>query len=103
MDSETVMLAGMAVVVLLLGLAAWVYTSRRRHVHRRERFGPEYERTVEAVGPARADSVLRSARGRGEIVETEDRGNSNWLILLNVNGGVDGTRSASRRTKSVAG
>jgi len=63
-DSETLMLVGMGVVVLLLGLAAWVYTSRRRRVNLRERFGPEYERTVEAVGPARADSVLRERAER---------------------------------------
>ena len=58
MDSETLRLFGIAAVVLLLGLAAWVYMSRRRRVNLRERFGPEYERTVQAVGPARADAVL---------------------------------------------
>jgi hypothetical protein len=58
------MLVGAIVVVLLLGLAAWAYTSRRRRVNLRERFGPEYERTVEAVGPARADSVLRDRAER---------------------------------------
>jgi hypothetical protein len=57
-DSETLMLVGAGVVVVLLGLAAWAYASRRRRVHLRERFGPEYERTVEAVGPARADAIL---------------------------------------------
>jgi hypothetical protein len=64
MDSEALMLVGMAAVVLLLGLVAWTYTSRRRRVNLRERFGPEYERTVEAVGPARADSVLRERAAR---------------------------------------
>ena len=64
MNSETLMLVGMGVVVLLLGLAAWAYTSRRRRANLRERFGPEYERTVEAVGPARADSVLRERADR---------------------------------------
>jgi hypothetical protein len=64
-DSETLMLVGVSVVViLLLGLAAWAYTSRRRRVNLRERFGPEYERTVEAVGPARAESVLRERAER---------------------------------------
>jgi len=58
-DSQTLMLIGVGVAVLLLVLAAWAYTSRMRRVNLRERFGPEYERTVEAVGPARADSVLR--------------------------------------------
>ena len=64
MDSQTLMLVGMGVVVLLLGLAAWAYTSRRQRVNLRERFGPEYERTVEAVGPARAESILRERSER---------------------------------------
>ena len=64
MDSETLMLVSMVVAVVLLGLAAWVYTSRRRRVNLRERFGPEYERTVQAVGPARADAVLQERAER---------------------------------------
>jgi mRNA-degrading endonuclease toxin of MazEF toxin-antitoxin module len=63
-DSQTLMLVGVSVVVLLLALAAWAYTSRRRRVNLRERFGPEYERTVEAVGPARADSILQERAER---------------------------------------
>src|SRR5688500_20011737 len=59
------MLVGVSVVVLLLALAAWTYTSRRRRVNLRERFGPEYERTVEAVGPARAESILQERAERG--------------------------------------
>ena len=64
MDSQTLMLVGVSVVVLLLALAAWAYTSRRRRVNLRERFGPEYERTVEAVGPARAESILQERAER---------------------------------------
>jgi hypothetical protein len=63
-DSETLVLVGIAVVAVLLGLAVWAYTTRRRRVNLRERFGPEYERTVEAVGPARADAVLRERAER---------------------------------------
>ena len=63
MDQRTVMLVGVGVVVLLLVLV-WAYMSRRRRVNLRERFGPEYERTVEAVGPARADSVLQARAER---------------------------------------
>ena len=59
MDSQTLLLVGVSVVVLMLVLAAWAYTSRRRRVNLREQFGPEYERTAEAVGPARADALLR--------------------------------------------
>ena len=63
MDSRTWMLVGVGVVVLLLVLIG-AYMSRRRRVNLRERFGPEYERTVAAVGPARADSVLRERAER---------------------------------------
>jgi hypothetical protein len=63
-NSETLVLVGIGVVVLLLGLAVWAYTRRRRRVNLRERFGPEYERTVEAVGPARADAVLQERAAR---------------------------------------
>ena len=64
MDSETLMLVVMGVAVLLLVLAAWAYTSRRRRLNLRGRFGPEYERTVQAVGPARADAILRERAER---------------------------------------
>ena len=64
MDSQTLVMIGVGIVVLLLALAAWAYTSRRQRVNLRERFGPEYERTVEAVGPARADSILRERAER---------------------------------------
>ena len=64
MDSQTLMLVGAVVVVLVLGVAAWAFTTRRRRVNLRERFGPEYERTVQAVGPERADTVLRERANR---------------------------------------
>ena len=63
MDSNTLVLVVIA-VVLLAAVAAWFYTNRRRRMNLRERFGPEYERTVEAVGPARAESVLRDRAAR---------------------------------------
>jgi hypothetical protein len=63
-DSQTLMIVGVGAVVLLLVLAAWYYTSRRQRVNLRERFGPEYERTVEAVGVERADSLLRARADR---------------------------------------
>jgi hypothetical protein len=63
-QSDILVLVVIALAVVLLGIAAWVYTSRRRRMNLRERFGPEYERTVEAVGRARADSVLRERAER---------------------------------------
>ena len=64
MDSDTLMLVVIAGVVLLVALAAWAYTSRRSRMNLRDRFGPEYDRTVEAVGPARAESILRDRAER---------------------------------------
>jgi hypothetical protein len=58
------MIIGVGVMVLLLALAGWSYTRRTQRVHLRERFGPEYERTVEAVGAERADTVLRERAER---------------------------------------
>jgi hypothetical protein len=63
-DSTTVMLIGAGVAVVVLVLAVWAYTSRRGRANLRERFGPEYERTVQAVGPDRADAVLRERAER---------------------------------------
>ncbi|MGR4880201.1 hypothetical protein ACIPUC_12290 [Streptomyces sp. LARHCF249] len=46
-----------AVVLVLAGIAAWMFRRRRRL---QERFGPEYERTVERMGSRRAaDADLR--------------------------------------------
>ena len=64
MDSQTLTLIGTLLVVLVIGIAIWAYTSRRRRVGLRERFGPEYERTVQAVGPTRAEAVLRERADR---------------------------------------
>ena len=63
MDQQTLVIVVVG-VLLLLGLATWAYLSRQRRVNLRERFGPEYERTVEAVGPARADSILQERSDR---------------------------------------
>lgn len=55
-----------AVVVVIAALAlAWAYAQRRRRLHLRERFGPEYDRTVHAVGTAgRADAMLAEREKR---------------------------------------
>jgi len=63
-DSQTLMIVGVGVVVLLLVLAIWAFTSRRQRVNLRERFGPEYERTAAAVGEKRAESLLRERAER---------------------------------------
>ena len=55
-----------AVVVLIAALAlAWVYTQRQRRVRLRERFGPEYDRTVQAAGTTgRAEAMLTEREKR---------------------------------------
>ncbi|MEU7641949.1 hypothetical protein [Streptomyces sp. NPDC039016] len=62
MSLITIIIA-VAVVVVLCAVAAWVITTRRRKL--RERFGPEYERTVEAKDSRRA--------GERELREREER------------------------------
>ena len=55
-----------AAVVVIAALAlAWTYAQRRRRVALRERFGPEFDRTVQAVGTSgRAAAVLEERAGR---------------------------------------
>ena len=65
MDSQTMMWIVIAVVVVLaVGAIAWTYMQRQRRVRLRERFGPEYDRTVHEVGtPQKAEAIL-DARAR---------------------------------------
>ncbi len=55
-----------AVVVVIAALAlVWVYVQRQRHARLRDRFGSEYERTVQAVGTTgRAEAVLAEREKR---------------------------------------
>ena len=65
MDSQTLMLVAAVVVVLAVAAAAWAYVMRERRERLRARFGPEYERTVDAVGsPAKAEAILRKRADR---------------------------------------
>jgi LPXTG-motif cell wall-anchored protein len=58
MDTATLTLVLIVAGVLVIA-AAWWFVRRRRRRAIRERFGPEYERTLEAVGSAtRADALL---------------------------------------------
>ena len=56
----------LAVVVVIAALAlAWMYVQRQRRAHLRERFGPEYDRTLHAVGTTgRAEAVLAEREKR---------------------------------------
>lgn len=58
------------VVLLLIAVGAWL-TTRRRHL--RERFGPEYDRTVESGDSRRAaERELRSREQRHRDLEIRD-------------------------------
>jgi hypothetical protein len=64
MDTTTAtVLAILALVVV--GLAVWAYSRKRQSDSLRQRFGPEYERTVEQHGSlARAEADLRHREKR---------------------------------------
>ncbi|MCX5230863.1 hypothetical protein ABZY16_37585 [Streptomyces sp. NPDC006553] len=51
-------------VVVVVGFAAGIAANRRRRARLRDRFGPEYERTVEATGSRRAAEQELDARER---------------------------------------
>ena len=64
---DTNLLVALAIVVLLAVIAGALLTRRRRSSHLAQRFGPEYERTVERAGSrsqAEADLLARERRVR---------------------------------------
>ncbi|HTM23682.1 MAG TPA: hypothetical protein VL225_00730 [Vicinamibacterales bacterium] len=64
MTNTTLMMVAAVVVIVALAIA-WLLTQRRRREHLRERFGPEYDRTVQAVGTTgRAEAVLEEREKR---------------------------------------
>src|SRR5262249_42333287 len=64
MTNTTLMIVAIAVVLAAAALV-WMYVARRRDERLRARFGPEYDRTVQAVGtPARAATVLADREER---------------------------------------
>lgn len=63
----TIIIAGAAVLVAVVALAAWAVTRRRKRRALRERFGPEYERTVAAADRRRdAERQLQEREQRRE-------------------------------------
>jgi hypothetical protein len=58
-DSQAIIVVVAAAVLVLVGIGLYAYQSRRRRDELRNRFGPEYDRTVQAAGsPAEADAIL---------------------------------------------
>lgn len=64
MDPKIAVVIAVAVVVVLV--SAFVFMRNRRTENLRRRFGPEYERTVQEIGPRRAESKLREREKRVE-------------------------------------
>jgi len=58
--NSTLIIAVVAIVIAaVMVVLAWMAQQRRRRAHLRDRFGPEYDRTVQTVGTTgRADAVL---------------------------------------------
>ena len=65
MDQRTMIVIAVVVLVALIAIA-WMVMRRRRTEALRERFGPEYERTVREHGPGRAEIVLSERERRVE-------------------------------------
>jgi len=58
------LIVGLVLVIAALAVA-WLVVQQRRRAHLRERFGPEYDRTVQAVGTSgRAAAVLAEREKR---------------------------------------
>jgi hypothetical protein len=69
-NSQTLTIVAVVVVALVVVAIAVVYTQRQRRVRLRERFGPEYDRTVQAAGaPAKAEAILEERARRVERLQ----------------------------------
>lgn len=64
LNNQTMLLVVAVVIIAALALA-WVFAQRQRRIRLRERFGPEYDRTLASVGTAgRAEAVLAEREKR---------------------------------------
>jgi hypothetical protein len=64
LNNQTMVIVAVLVIIAALAVA-WVFAQRQRRVRLRERFGPEYDRTVATVGTAgRAEAVLAEREKR---------------------------------------
>jgi hypothetical protein len=70
MDPKTVVVIVLVIVVVLA--IAWTVARKRRTEVLKQRFGPEYERTVRQHGPGRAESVLIQREKRVEKFPIRD-------------------------------
>jgi hypothetical protein len=65
LDSQTSTILAVVVVLVLIALAAWYFVQKRQSERLQQRFGPEYGRTVDALGSrAKAESELKAREDR---------------------------------------
>jgi len=65
LDSQTSTMLAVVVVLVLIALAAWYFVQKRQSERLQQRFGPEYARTVDALGSrAKAESELKARETR---------------------------------------
>ena len=69
MDAWVWILIAVAVVVIVLIVAGMAATTRRRRSHLRDRFGPEYDRTVDAGKRRAAERDLREREQEHDQLE----------------------------------
>jgi len=70
MNTSMIAMLVVAVVVVLVGVALWIYMQGRRTKELRSRFGPEYDRTVRAEGNSKqAERVLAEREKRTKHFE----------------------------------
>jgi hypothetical protein len=70
-DTQTWIIIAAFVVLGLVALGAWFYTTRRKQSHRlQQHFGPEYDRTVNELGSrTKGESELKAREKRVERLE----------------------------------
>lgn len=65
LDSQTSTMLAVVVVLVLVALAAWYFFQKKQSERLRQRFGPEYGRTVDELGSrAKAESELKARETR---------------------------------------
>jgi hypothetical protein len=65
LDSQTWILLGAAAVLALIALVAWFFYRKKQSYRLEQRFGPEYDRTVDNLGSkAKAESELKARESR---------------------------------------
>ncbi len=87
MDPKVVIVVAVVVLVLVLAIA-WMAMRKRRTEALRQRFGPEYERTVREHGPGKAETVLAEREKRVErfqirelAVDERERFITDWRTI----------------------